>query len=82
MKASRYYATLLVIIMLQTAVLAQSYQPSRGSSKGGGYTRGSALMRELGFDFGKVVQGSKVSKKFYVINTGTDTLRIIDIKPG
>jgi hypothetical protein len=43
---------------------------------------GRAVMRESGFDFGKTPQESKVTKKFFIVNEGTDTLRIIDIKPG
>jgi len=82
MKALRYCSILLLIMLLHSCVSALSYAQTRGSGRVGGYTKGSALMRELGFDFGKVTQGAKVSKKFFVVNTGTDTLQIIDIKPG
>jgi hypothetical protein len=40
------------------------------------------VFRDIKFDFGKVPQNSRVSKKFYVINEGTDTLEVVKIKPG
>jgi len=34
------------------------------------------------FDFGYVLQGSTVSHTFRLCSTGSDTLRIIKIRPG
>jgi hypothetical protein len=37
---------------------------------------------EDNFDFGYVPQNAKVSHKYILESTGTDTLRIVDIRPG
>ena len=34
------------------------------------------------FDFGRVPQGSSISHVFWLKNTGGDTLKIADVKPG
>jgi len=46
------------------------------------YTKGRAVIREGGFDFGKVPQNTHVSKKFYLINLGSDTLEVLKVDPG
>jgi hypothetical protein len=40
-----------------------------------------ALMPETTWDFGKVPQGSVVSHSYQIKNIGTDTLKIIKVKP-
>jgi hypothetical protein len=49
---------------------------------GGGYGKGRVVLRESGFDFGRTPQQARVAKKFYIVNGGSDTLRIINIDPG
>jgi len=34
------------------------------------------------FDFGRVPQGASISHVFWLKNTGGDTLKIADVKPG
>ena len=41
-----------------------------------------ALMPETTWDFGKVPQGDVVSHSYWIKNIGTDTLRIIKVRPG
>lgn len=69
--------------MASTAA-AQQGSPNRRPvvPTGSRFTEGRAVFRDIRFDFGKVPQNSRVSKKFYVINEGTDTLEIVKIKPG
>ena len=37
---------------------------------------------ETVFDYGYTTQGSKISHVFWLKNTGTDTLRLLDVRPG
>jgi len=41
-----------------------------------------AFMSETTWDFGKVPQGNIVSHSYWVKNVGTDTLKIIKVRPG
>jgi hypothetical protein len=41
-----------------------------------------AFMPETTWDFGKVPQGNIVSHSYWIKNTGTDTLKIIKVRPG
>lgn len=41
-----------------------------------------AFMSETIWDFGKVSQGNIVSHSYWIKNTGTDTLKIIKVRPG
>ena|GEM_PF-2283849 len=75
---------LLLLLGLTGTLAAQHGRPHRSGTPviGSRHTGGLAVFRETVFDFGKVPQGSRVSKIFYLVNEGTDTLEIIDIKPG
>jgi len=75
---------LVLLLGLAGILTAQSGRPQGSGStiNKSRYTKGRAVFRESQFDFGKVPQNSRVSKIFYLINEGTDTLEIIDIKPG
>jgi hypothetical protein len=78
------YIVLMLLLGLTSVLGAQPGRPRRSGTPviGSKYTNGRAVFRETVFDFGKVPQSSRVSKIFYLINEGTDTLEIIDIKPG
>jgi hypothetical protein len=41
-----------------------------------------AFMSETTWDFGMIPQGSEVSHSFWLKNIGTDTLRILKVRPG
>lgn len=73
-----------VLPYMVTALLFFLILPSgsNGQMQQSRFSGGQALIRENSFDFGKVPQRAKVSKIFYVINEGTDTLEILKIKPG
>ena len=77
-------AVLILLLGMAGTAEAQYGQPQRSGNvaKKSKYTQGRAVFRETHFDFGKVPQRSRVSKKFYLINEGTDTLEIVKIKPG
>jgi hypothetical protein len=77
----------LVILSILTVVAvadAQKVIPptQRETANQSAYYKGRAVIRESGFDFGKLQQHSYVSKKFYVVNEGLDTLEILKVDPG
>lgn len=74
----------MLLLGLAGSLAAQPGVPRRSGTpvNQSRYTSGRAVFRETTFDFGKVPQGSKVSKIFYLVNEGTDTLEIIKIEPG
>jgi hypothetical protein len=39
-------------------------------------------IKEKAFDFGYVPQNSEISHVFWLYSTGTDSLKIINVKPG
>jgi hypothetical protein len=80
----RINIVLVFLLGLTGSLAAQPGRPQRSGTPliKSKYTSGRAVFRETVFDFGKVPQGSRVSKIFYLVNEGTDTLEIIDIKPG
>jgi hypothetical protein len=80
----RINIVLVLLLGLTSALAAQPGRPQRSGTpvNKSRYTNGRAVFREMAFDFGKVPQDSRVSKMFYLVNEGTDTLEIIDIKPG
>lgn len=84
MMKSRIIVTALLLLGLTGAVTAQQGSPNKRSvvPSASRFTEGRAVFRDIMFDFGKVPQNSLVSKTFYVINEGTDTLEIVKIKPG
>ena len=84
MSRMRMNIVLVLLLGLTGTLAAQPGRPQRSGTPviGSRHTSGLAVFRETVFDFGKVPQGSRVSKIFYLINEGTDTLEIIDIKPG
>jgi len=59
----------LISLMLLILAEATSGQPK-------------AFMYETTWDFGKLPQGSVVSHSYQIKNVGTDTLRIIQVRPG
>lgn len=79
MKSAR--AVLVFNLLLSTTLFLGSTAAfgQMGSSR---FSGGQAVIREHAFDFGKVPQGANVSKVFYLINEGSDTLEIIKVKPG
>ncbi len=84
MRRSYIYLSLLCLLCL-TGILAAQSGSSHGSTKPvaqSRFTKGRAVFREMSFDFGKVPQDSRVSKKFYLVNEGADTLEIVEIRPG
>ncbi|MFH1894121.1 MAG: hypothetical protein ABIK83_15725 [Candidatus Zixiibacteriota bacterium] len=72
------------ILILGSIASAQTVVPPRQRSTvtESVYTKGRAVIREGGFDFGKVPQNAFVSKKFYLINMGSDTLEVLKVDPG
>ncbi|HEX9751214.1 MAG TPA: hypothetical protein VGB22_08030 [candidate division Zixibacteria bacterium] len=73
---SPYAFTLTVSVAIAAAALAQDGKPLEGLD-------GPVLeLRESSFDFGYTPQGAQISHAFWMMNTGTDTLLLRDIKPG
>jgi len=73
-----------VIVICGSVASAQTVVPplKRSTATQSVYTKGRAVIREGGFDFGKVPQNTSVSKKFYLINMGSDTLEVLKVDPG
>jgi hypothetical protein len=85
MHLRRILHTVIFSLLLLTSVAeAQKVVPplQRETATQSAYTKGRAVIRESGFDFGKVPQHSYVSKKFYLLNEGLDTLEILKVDPG
>lgn len=84
MNRIRINIVLMLLLGLAGSLAAQPGVPRRSGTpvNQSRYTSGRAVFRETVFDFGKVPQGSRVSKIFYLVNEGTDTLEIIKIEPG
>lgn len=79
----RYFVILSILALVSIADAQKIIPPmQRETATQSAYTKGRAVIRESGFDFGKVPQHSYVSKKFYVINEGLDTLEILKVDPG
>jgi len=68
-KAKISFILMLISLVLLILSEATSAQPK-------------ALMPQTTWDFGKVPQGSVVSHSYQIKNIGTDTLRIIKVRPG
>jgi hypothetical protein len=72
-------ATLFTILVMGTGTSSgQPGEPAKQSR----FRKGVAEFRESGFDFGKVPQQTAACKRFHVVNVGTDTLEILDVKTG
>lgn len=71
MKKKTFFLFGLISLMLLLLILAEtsSAQPK-------------AFMSETTWDFGKVPQRNFVSHSYWIKNIGTDTLRIIKVRPG
>jgi hypothetical protein len=84
MSIIRSTITLALLFGLAVSLSADPDRPRRSAAgvTQSKYTKGRAVFRETSFDFGKVPQGSRVSKVFYLVNEGIDTLELIEIKPG
>lgn len=41
-----------------------------------------AFLPEISWDFGKIPKDAVVSHSFWIKNVGTDTLKIISVRPG
>lgn len=80
----RLLATTVIslLILVSSAFAGTPVKPKNISKAAGTYTKGRLFLPELEFDFGMVPQGASVSHSFWVQNKGTDTLEIIQIKPG
>ena len=75
---------LLLLFVLSGVLAAQNTRQPRQpvSMRQSRFTKGRAVFRKTGFNFGKIPRGARVAKKFYLVNEGIDTLEVIDIKPG
>ena len=78
------YVTLFYLTLFLTTVASAGtpVEPKTVSETTGDYTAGRLFFPELEFDFGYVPQNGSVSHSFWLLNKGTDTLEIIQVKPG
>ena len=49
---------------------------------GGSYAAPKILVPETSWDFGHVPQNSTLTHDYWIKNIGTDTLKIIKVRPG
>ncbi len=73
-------ATLMITVGAASA--GTPVKPKDIATTDGAYSKGRLFFPELEFDFGIVPQDAAVSHSFWLVNKGTDTLEIIQIKPG
>jgi hypothetical protein len=57
-------------------------KPATPAKQQSPYVNGKALLTESSFDFGYCPVSSTLYHPFYIRNVGSDTLDIVDIKPG
>ncbi len=71
-----------MLFFVTVAYAGTPVKPKIVSETTGDYTEGRLFFPELEFDFGYIPQNSFASHSFWLHNKGTDTLEIIQVKPG
>ena len=74
-----------IVILLKSSFISGANQPQKTPSKSSSETstEGPKVhFSETSWDFGKIPLNSGVSHVYWIKNVGTDTLKILKVRPG